>query len=97
MRIDCRRLGCSGSLTAPRPVLLSRLAFRRRAPHAASWGGQPVASALAATFGWERPLGHLKDQRLRWLPDAPVLKRQCVGHGSVADKIKQTRRSELVS
>jgi len=28
--------GCSGSLTASRPVMLSRLAFRRRAPRAAS-------------------------------------------------------------
>jgi hypothetical protein len=26
-------------------------------------GGQPLASAAGASFGWERPLGHLKDER----------------------------------
>src|SRR5262252_5343048 len=42
----------------------------------------------AASFGWKRSLGHLEDERLRGLPDAPVLKCPCVGHGSVADKIE---------
>jgi hypothetical protein len=27
-------------------------------------GGQPLASAAAASFGWERSLGHLEDERL---------------------------------
>ena len=26
------------------------------------------------SFGWERSLGQLKDERLRWLPDVSVLK-----------------------
>src|SRR5262249_37677921 len=58
-------------------------------------GGQPRAPAAAASVGWERPPGHLEDERLRGLPDAPVLKRPGVGHGSVAGTIKQARRREL--
>lgn len=36
-------------------------------------GGQPLASAAGASFGWERSPGHLEDERPWGLPDAPVL------------------------
>jgi hypothetical protein len=60
-------------------------------------GGQPLAPAAAASCGWERPLGHLEEERPGRLPDVSVLPWPCVGHGSVADTIEQARRSELVS
>jgi hypothetical protein len=30
--------------------------------------------APGSSSGWDRPLGHLNDERLRWLPDVSVLK-----------------------
>ena len=38
------------------------------------WPKARLAGGPGTSFGWDRPLGHLKDERLWWLPDAPVLK-----------------------
>ena len=46
----------------------------RERPPLTGVNGPLMARRPGTSFGWERPLGHLKDERLRWLPDVSVLK-----------------------
>jgi len=53
-------------------------------------GSGPLSAGRAGTpFGRERPLGRLEYERLWRLPDTPGLECPRVGHGPVANEIKQ--------
>jgi hypothetical protein len=82
---------CSRPLRAEARLLLCGLtcgAGVRERSLVSGVNGPLMARRPGTSFGRERPLGHLKDERLRWLPDVSVLKSPCVRHGPVTDAIK---------